>query len=70
MRTLLFLDSAVAGEGAALGLGLLLMGSGSDAAAVELLGYARDTQHEKIARACAVALALICFQREEEVRYL
>ncbi|KAL8270614.1 hypothetical protein Esti_005435 [Eimeria stiedai] len=66
LRTLLFLDSAITGEGAALGLGLLLMGSGSPSAAAELLGYARDTQHEKIGRACAVALALICFQREEE----
>ncbi|KAL8447239.1 hypothetical protein Emag_004396 [Eimeria magna] len=53
LRTLLFLDSAITGEGAALGLGLLLMGSGSPTAAAELLGYARDTQHEKIGRACA-----------------
>ncbi|KAL8443763.1 hypothetical protein Emed_006585 [Eimeria media] len=66
LRTLLFLDSAITGEGAALGLGLLLMGSGSPTASMELLGYARDTQHEKIGRACAVALALICFQKEEE----
>ncbi|KAL8437901.1 hypothetical protein ACSSS7_000624 [Eimeria intestinalis] len=53
LRTLLFLDSAITGEGAALGLGLLLMGSGSPTAVAELLGYARDTQHEKIGRACA-----------------
>ena len=46
---MLYTDSAVAGEAAGIGMGLLLAGSGSDKAA-EMLAYAHDTQHEKIIR--------------------
>ena len=46
---MLYTDSAVAGEAAGIGMGLLLAGSASDKAQ-ELLAYAHDTQHEKIIR--------------------
>jgi 26S proteasome regulatory subunit N2 len=51
LKNVLYTDSAVAGEAAGLGLGLLLAGTASEKAA-ELLAYAHDTQHEKIIR-CA-----------------
>ena len=54
---MLYSDSAVASEGAGLGMGLLLAGTGSDKAA-ELLQYAHETQHEKIIRGLAMGLAL------------
>ena len=56
-------DGAVAGEGAALGLGLLAAGAGPQHAA-ELVAYARDTQHEKIIRACALGAALTAYGAE------
>jgi 26S proteasome regulatory subunit N2 len=49
MRTVLYGDSAVAGEAAGIGMGLLLAGTGSDKAK-EMLSYTNETQHEKIIR--------------------
>lgn len=49
LKNVLYTDSAVAGEAAGIGMGLLMAGSGSDKAA-EMLAYAHDTQHEKIIR--------------------
>jgi 26S proteasome regulatory subunit N2 len=70
VKSVLYADDAVAGEAAGLGLGLLCCGGGGGAAsadekAAELLSYARDTQHEKIVRGCAVGAALIAYGREE-----
>jgi 26S proteasome regulatory subunit N2 len=73
MRDVLFAESAVAGEGAALGIGLLLAGQGpawqasdeEDAAARELLTQAHDTEHEKTIRGIAMALALMCYGLED-----
>ena len=47
LKNVLYTDSAIAGEAAGLGLGLLAVGSATDKAA-ELLAYAHDTQHEKV----------------------
>jgi len=69
MKGVLYSDSAVAGEAAGIGMGLLLAGTGSDKAA-ELLAYARDTQHEKIIRGLAVGCALTAYGREEEAETL
>ena len=65
LKNVLFLDSAVAGEAAGYAMGLVMAGSGHDGAIRDLLTYAHETQHEKIVRACAVALALIMFEQEE-----
>lgn len=60
---------AVIGEAAALGMGLLLCGRGDspqgETAIGELLEYAKETNHEKIIRGCAIALALLCYGLEE-----
>ncbi|CAD7970625.1 unnamed protein product [Amoebophrya sp. A25] len=65
MKQALYTDNAVTGEAAAYGMGLVMCGSASEKEIKELLQYAQDTQHEKIIRGCAVALALIMFQKEE-----
>mmetsp|Transcript_45917 Transcript_45917/g.85735 ORF Transcript_45917/g.85735 Transcript_45917/m.85735 type:complete len:1044 (+) Transcript_45917:91-3222(+) len=65
MKGVLYSDSAVAGEAAGIGMGLLLAGTASDKSA-ELLTYAHDTQHEKIIRGLALGCALVMYGREEE----
>ncbi len=64
LKNVMYTDSAVAGEAAGIGLGLLLAGTGSEKAA-EMLSYAHDTQHEKIMRGLALGLALVMYGREE-----
>jgi len=66
LKGVLYNDSAIAGEAAALAMGLVLTGSGSARAAEEMIAYAHDTQHEKIIRALAIGLALIHYGREED----
>jgi 26S proteasome regulatory subunit N2 len=69
LRTVLFTDSAVAGEGAAFGIGLLLLGQ-SDSPLVQavlpdLLNYLHDTAHEKIIRALSLSVAMMVYGKEE-----
>ena len=66
LKGVLFNDSAVAGEAAAIAMGLTMLGSASGKAVEEMLGYAHDTQHEKIIRGLALALAMSMYGREEE----
>lgn len=49
IKNVLYTDSAVAGEAAGIGMGLLMVGTASEKAS-EMLAYAHDTQHEKIIR--------------------
>merc|ERR1740124_1855787 len=81
LKELLYTDSAVAGEGAGIAIGMVLVGSGAgnvrhnvadarDADEVaevvaELKNYARETQHEKIIRGIAMGLALVNYGQEE-----
>ncbi len=65
LRSVLFLDSAVAGEGAGYGIGLVMAGSGNEQALADLFAYAHETHHEKIVRACSIAIALILFEQEQ-----
>uniref|UniRef100_A0A0G4I2V6 Uncharacterized protein n=1 Tax=Chromera velia CCMP2878 TaxID=1169474 RepID=A0A0G4I2V6_9ALVE len=66
LKAVLFQDSAVAGEAAGYAIGLLMLGTQNQRAISELLAYAHDTQHEKIIRACAMALALLVFGKEAQ----
>ena len=49
IKTVLYTDSAVAGEAAGISMGLLMVGTASEKAS-EMLAYAHETQHEKIIR--------------------
>lgn len=66
LKSVLYSDSAVAGEGAAYSIGLLKLGSGDFKCVDELLAYAHDTQHEKIIRACSIGIGFVLFQKENE----
>ncbi|KAF9610742.1 hypothetical protein IFM89_024598 [Coptis chinensis] len=65
VKTVLYTDSAVAGEAAGISMGLLMVGSASERAN-EMLAYAHETQHEKIIRGLALGIALTVYGREEE----
>jgi 26S proteasome regulatory subunit N2 len=58
-------DSAVIGEAAGYGLGLVMLGSAHEGAIEELLTHANDSKHEKIIRSIAIALALMMFGKED-----
>lgn len=66
LRSVLMMDSAISGEAAALGIGLVMTGSGDRDVVDDLLQYAKETRHEKIIRACGLAVALTLFRCEEE----
>lgn len=65
----LFMDNAVAGEGAAFALGLIMLGQAdtplAQAVVPELLNYMHDTSHEKIIRALSLAVAMMTYGKEE-----
>ena len=69
LKNLLYTDNAVAGEGAALAIGLLMLGQSESPLAQgtipELLNYVHDTTHEKIIRALALAIAMMVYGKEE-----
>lgn len=60
---------AVNGEGAALAVGLLMLGQSDSALAEEeipaLLNHAHDSKHEKVVRALALAIAMMVYGKEE-----
>lgn len=55
-----------AGEAAGLALGLVMLGSKNAQAIEDMVGYAQETQHEKILRGLAVGIALVMYGRMEE----
>lgn len=61
LRSILYHDNATSGEAAALSLGLAYAGHLDVALIDDLFAYAHETQHDKIIRACALAIALTCY---------
>ena len=66
LKQALFTDSAVAGEAAGIGMGLIMLGTADPRVAEEMISYAKDTQHEKIIRGLAVGLALLFYGKQEQ----
>nr|BCT87209.1 putative subunit of 26S proteasome [Ogataea minuta] len=66
LKTILYADSAISGEAAALGMGLVMLGSGNEAALHDMLAYAQETQHETIVRGLTIGIALLCYGKESE----
>ncbi|KAJ2824448.1 proteasome regulatory particle base subunit, partial [Coemansia erecta] len=66
LMNVLFTDSAVSGEAASLGLGLVMMGSNHDSTLKGMLDYAKETKHEKIIRMLSVGMGLIMFGRKQQ----
>ncbi|BAM42116.1 26S proteasome regulatory subunit [Theileria orientalis strain Shintoku] len=65
LKGLMFRNSAVPGQAAAIAIGLLMLGSGSETVVDELYTFSYETQHEKIIRACVLAIAMVVYQREK-----
>ncbi|KAF7320094.1 26S proteasome regulatory subunit RPN2 [Mycena kentingensis (nom. inval.)] len=66
LKTILFMDSAVAGEACGFAMGLVMLGTAAVDLVDEMLRYARETQHEKIIRGLAVGIAFIYYGRQEQ----
>lgn len=66
LKTNLYQDDAVTGKAAGLALGLVMLGSKNAQAIEDMVGYAQETQHEKILRGLAVGIALVMYGRMEE----
>jgi 26S proteasome regulatory subunit N2 len=67
MKNVLFnnADSAVIGEAAGYGLGLVMLGSADEKAIEEIITHATDSKHEKIIRSLSISLALIMYGKED-----
>lgn len=61
-----FCSCDLPGEAAGLALGLVMLGSKSAQAIEDMVGYAQETQHEKILRGLAVGIAMVMYGRMEE----
>ena len=58
-------DSAIIGEAASYGMGLVMLGSANENAIEEMITHANDSKHEKIIRALCISLALIMYGKED-----
>lgn len=58
-------DSAVIGEAAGYGMGLVMLGSAHEGAIEEMLTHATESKHEKIIRSLAISLALTMYGKED-----
>lgn len=66
LKQTLFNDSAIASEAAGYAMGLIMLGTGDENCADEMLTYARETHHEKIIRGLAIGIAFIYYGRQEQ----
>lgn len=58
-------DSAIIGEAAGYGMGLVMLGSANEGAIEEILTHANESKHEKIIRALSISLALMMYGKED-----
>lgn len=65
LKTILYSDSAVAGEAAGISMGLIMAGCGPSYVD-EILQYAHETQHEKTIRGLAVGIALMMYGLQDK----
>jgi len=66
LKFTLYQDHADTGEAAGIAMGLVMLGSKSAEAIEDMVGYAQETQHEKIQRGLAIGIALVMYGRLEE----
>ncbi|SCV99868.1 LAFE_0B04280g1_1 [Lachancea fermentati] len=65
LKEVLYNDSANSGEASALGMGLIMLGTGNETVIHDMFTYAQETQHGNITRGLAMGLAVINYAREE-----
>lgn len=65
VKGVLYADNAIAGESAAISIGMLMLGSGDENLIAELKQYAHESQHEKIIRSLSIGMALVMYGRQD-----
>ena len=70
LKVVLYSDSAISAQAAALGMGLVKLGAGDEAATRDMLTYALETQHENIIRGLAIGIALVQYGREDKANFI
>lgn len=65
-KNIMYTDSAIAGEAAALGMGLVKVGCADEGSIQDMLTYAGQTKHEKVIRGLAMSLAFLVYGKEEQ----
>lgn len=63
-------DSAIIGEAAGYGMGLVMLGSADEKVIEEMMTHANDSQHEKIIRSLSISLALLMYGKEDNAEVL
>ncbi|KAK7867962.1 hypothetical protein R5R35_004963 [Gryllus longicercus] len=66
LKSNLHQDDAITGQAAGIAMGMVMLGSKSSEAIEDMITYAEETDHEKIASGLAVGVALIMYGRLEE----
>lgn len=66
LKVVLYSDSAISGQAAALSMGLVMLGSRNEAAIHDMFTYAQETQHENIIRSLALGIALLNYGVEHD----
>ncbi|KAH0481270.1 MAG: hypothetical protein KVP17_004255 [Porospora cf. gigantea B] len=66
LMQVLFTDNVNTSEAAAHAIGMIYMGSADARILSELEAYCKDTRHERLIRACVVAMALVLFRQEQK----
>lgn len=62
----LYQDDAATGEAAGIAMGMVMLGSKNAMSIEDMVGYAQESQHEKILRGLAVGIAFTMYGRLEE----
>ncbi|CAI5757042.1 unnamed protein product [Candida verbasci] len=70
LKVVLYSDSAISSQAAALAMGLVMLGSGNESATNDMLTYALETQHENIIRSLAIGIALLNYAQEEKANII
>ena len=65
LSEVLYNDSAISGEAAALGIGLTMLGSGDEDTINSMFSYAHETKHGNITRGLAMGIALVNYGKQE-----
>jgi 26S proteasome regulatory subunit N2 len=68
LKNILYMDNAISGEAAGYAMGLIMCDRENDTAFLEMLEYARETQHEKIIRGLAMGLAFMMYGRQHHAQ--
>lgn len=65
LTEVLYADSATCGEAAAYGIGLVMLGAGSEQQITDMINYAKSTAHGNITKGLATSVALMSYGNQE-----